>query len=1337
MAEYIISKSEEDYLTTLNHDSMFVLKGGYADETRILEKSYMDVSAGASTGKTYVSSGGTMNVLKGGSADDVLLYNKGLLSVFKGGEVNWVGLNGVASAVIAKGAYVGYLGISAGVAALSGTVSSTILGKNGLLNIYGGMVSSATFYNSGSAFLYGGTIGSALFYDFTTLDVGKGGTVKEAVICGGSLTVSQGGKANDVLVKEDGRMYLEGGTAGSVTVQEDGRFYLSCGTVGSATILEDGVFDFFSGTVNDLSIDHGSGEAYFGTVKNLTLNGARMDIYSGTINNLALNDGSMELSSCKVNKAFVNGTFVAYGGTVSNIVMDENGYIDFYDGAQGNNIQLGYDAFVRAEGNVVLNNVKVASEGYFEIDEGSTVKGLSIDAGATCWIQSGCTATKVNWTPGNGYLYVKENTTVTFTSKYSGVYLGSDGAHDSRTKELFEQKIAGESSAYVMKGGSASGIELTDYGLMEVWNGGKATQTTCSNYGEMAVYEGGTAEGVTLGEDGGLYVYGGRANDVVVSSGAGMDICGGSASGVRIESGGSFRICSATVTDLDWTPFSGKVYLGEGAHVTFKNELTGIYVGNHTTLQNHTEGEIQNWSVEYNSNAMYVMSEGTATQTTVFTGEMDVFSSGSAVQTFINGGSMCLYDGAGAMDTYVYGGGLYVYGGMAEYTTVYEDGKMFVGEGGSALNVTLETSSMSVGKGGFAGNLLISSGACMYVTSGGSVNTAHVSGGTYRDGGLIHVSSGAVVSNITLEYGATLYVEKGAKALNVSSSYGATVISDKGATVKVAATLEAFSPDCDYDEKNGWEYKKKKTVNQLVLNSDVKELNGGLYVTNLKFDEKNQMTYDLYSNYVGYGDEIDFLKIDLDAPAILSFRVEATDAAKFTIWKYDGTKMVSLQSTALKEQDIFQAKGTKGIKADFISFVGTRYGAETKGILLEDGEYYLSMESTNAAKGGNAYYNVHLSNDCVYFGHGDPDDDDGNNLPDYYSVGMLYETTETEGLGGDWVGYDDKIDFRRFSLEKGAKLSFKVEATDAAKFTIWKYDAKKNKLVSVQSTALKKIATTTSSDKDGKKMYTEYSYSVTTAGTLLGHGTYYYSVESTNAAKGGNAIYEVYLNGEGSEFFSLGDYSDDWTDMADYGPGSMQYADTGVITGPTDLDANWVGFDDEFDYTTFSVSENAKMSFSVTADDAVKFTVFTLTEGKNGWKQNTLLSVTVKPKKTGSAQTVETKEYAFSGKLAGHYFYSVQSLNAKKAGPGANYQVSVNTFLPASVDIKDALVPLDGADACALAMPETSDSLGISDALSLGGYDADVLADASAVSLAGLNGQSDLLGLATLACSAK
>ena len=159
-----------------------------------------------------------------------------------------------------------------------------------------------------------------------------------------------------------------------------------------------------------------------------------------------------------------------------------------------------------------------------------------------------------------------------------------------------------------------------------------------------------------------------------------------------------------------------------------------------------------------------------------------------------------------------------------------------------------------------------------------------------------------------------------------------------------------FYIDCD-DGTNDWLYDKKLGVNPAEfatnhITSDTTDVYLDVY----------DVSRDGYDNFVGFGDAVDFAKITLDQAASISFSMNATDAAKFVIYSLTEKKggkytMKALQTTKLK-------KAAKD---------ATEYTAETKALSLEAGEYFISMESTNAKKGGAAYYNVTLNADaCVW-----------------------------------------------------------------------------------------------------------------------------------------------------------------------------------------------------------------------------------------------------------------------------------------------------------------------------------------------------------------------------------
>lgn len=160
---------------------------------------------------------------------------------------------------------------------------------------------------------------------------------------------------------------------------------------------------------------------------------------------------------------------------------------------------------------------------------------------------------------------------------------------------------------------------------------------------------------------------------------------------------------------------------------------------------------------------------------------------------------------------------------------------------------------------------------------------------------------------------------------------------------------------CVDDKWNNWLYDKTKEKkneeprNLQVVNSAATAITST--TKEILLDKKNSVNVNGRKNFVGYGDDTDFGKISLAQSAKVSFTINATDAAKFTICSlvYNEKKKTysvkTILSAALK-------------KADKNS---TEYTTTTKPVQLADGIYYVSVESTNAKKGGNAYYNVEIS----------------------------------------------------------------------------------------------------------------------------------------------------------------------------------------------------------------------------------------------------------------------------------------------------------------------------------------------------------------------------------------
>ena len=200
------------------------------------------------------------------------------------------------------------------------------------------------------------------------------------------------------------------------------------------------------------------------------------------------------------------------------------------------------------------------------------------------------------------------------------------------------------------------------------------------------------------------------------------------------------------------------------------------------------------------------------------------------------------------------------------------------------------------------------------------------------------------ISGVLLTKG-TYYIQ--AEALSASKGTNADF------TVKLSSS-SVFNVDCD-GGSNNWLYDKKLGVNdaEFVVTKLTPET-ADVYL------DVCDVGRNCYDNFVGFGDPVDFAKITLDQAATISFSMNATDAAKFVIYSLTEKKngkytMKALQTTKLK-------KATKD---------ATEYTAETKALSLEAGDYFVSMESTNAKKGGSAYYNVTLNTDACVWPAGD------------------------------------------------------------------------------------------------------------------------------------------------------------------------------------------------------------------------------------------------------------------------------------------------------------------------------------------------------------------------------
>lgn len=298
---------------------------------------------------------------------------------------------------------------------------------------------------------------------------------------------------------------------------------------------------------------------------------------------------------------------------------------------------------------------------------------------------------------------------------------------------------------------------------------------------------------------------------------------------------------------------------------------------------------------------------------------------------------------------------------------------------------------------------------------------------------------------------------------------------------------------------------------------------------------------------VGKEDIFDYNAITLEHAAKIRFDIIASDKTKFQVYKL------------IEKKGNYSLKALRSVspKKDKISGA---YANTTKDLLFTAGRYYISIQSTNKKSILNTNYSINVDGDFFNKAGNNNNWADMKTAGSSGNVGNLGVIDTSKSLITDgWVGFSDKINYEKITLNTAAKLNFNLTATDKTRFAV--YSLKENiggkcSLKTLQNTILKKTKSTDASAA---------SYFATTKDLFLAAGTYYISMYSTNANQGGNAEYSINVEGK---FSTKADNSNDkWTSVLD----TTGVTDHGVFSG-------WVGFGDEADFMKLDVSSDGRLS---------------------------------------------------------------------------------------------------------------------------------------------------------------
>ena len=874
----------------------------------------------------------------------------------------------------------------------------------------------------------------------------------------------------------------------------------------------------------------------------------------------------------------------------------------------------------------------------------------------------------------------------------------------------------GTANDTVLRGGSSyvsdGGAQLIEFfsGGLTVLDGGMANGGVLHE-GSIVVSNGGTAAEIV--ENGGLLHVskGGSVNSATVNGGRLSISDGGTLNGASINRGGRLTVSSGG-TAVEIEENGGYIEVADGAEVSFtEHTVSGLNLYDLATIHSKTKAVE---AVIGNGGCLYI-SGGTADSVVVSGGGLLCVCSDGRL-----GGNVTIEN-----DAFVsaFAGAVLDFGSQLVFSED-EDSARITSRAAISGSLTIEEGAILSGRATFARNADVRiDGTVVFDITNGTTDPLFT--------GFSIIAGTPAFSLITEEKAGIYLLADGVSSFNSPVKFGDTVLTADGTAVQIGnfeyalgiagSTLylkiaDRTLPPDDGPEKAPWNNnlldRSRGGLSQNFDDFVMTPLGYGfkeILLDRIDSVKHNAGNGETYNNFVGYGDEFDYAKINLAKNAKLSFDIDATDAVKFTLYKL-------VRKTGRNNKVTYSLKQ---IQATSLKRGETK--KTSKQILIEAGEYYISVQSTNANKtDAAAFYNVALAENGAAPSKFYLDCDDGGNNWLYDkglggwndtvldSVAFAFDSktaiqVDDDVLGhkdgekayANFVGFGDAMDVRKIELAHAAKLSFSVEHTGGkAKFILYRINEKGRMVAVIPGKTFKSGGST--------------------AEKVLEKGVYYIAVQSAGAKNGDEVYYDVNVDGT---FYNDGDAGTNdylWTRSDGWNEAVVNSTAKALAAEAFQVDAdvlnvkrggtvytNFVGTGDTGDVVKIQAAAGMTVCFNVEATDAVSFVIYERVFKNNRYSQKVLQTTNLTAKNGFRNDAVM---YTF--KNDGDFYVGVMSANAKK-GSEAYYNVEI-----ASV-VNSSAASLDAPVSAGLAMEEASDSLDLAGELSPVQYAAGTPADVS------------------------
>ncbi len=545
------------------------------------------------------------------------------------------------------------------------------------------------------------------------------------------------------------------------------------------------------------------------------------------------------------------------GGQLGGFSFAESRYFDLITNGVAT---VAYHVSVQGNTMTVLNggtaaDITVNSSAHMKISSGGTGLNNTIASYCSITVISGGIVSNTKFS-GNGTLYISGGTAYNTKLVTGGhIYISSGGlAQDT--------EIGQNGFATVTDNGMLSNTILNSGGSMTCSSGGIAADTTI-HWGTMSMYNGTHHGSLYIGSAGTVLASGGSIIDFTLTDRTASDdylindlarISGTPTYTITVDanqSEGEYKLAQGADS------FTGTITIGDGTNNYGKLTVNGATLSYNDTeyTLTKTDGNLL-LNVEKIPPAVFIYSSGelissgsVLTNATLAKGAddlMHIYNGGTASNAVVkNGGSMCISSGGMAYAPIISGGSVQImaYGQMD--TAVISGGEITVYESGIVTAPVIYGGTLHVSSGATLSGATVSCWiANNTASSWGEVilyNDAQVKDSFLYDESVMHVFSGGVVSNLTMQNRTKLNLNPelnlyaGASANGVTAKSGARITLQQGAHITSASinyntymTLLQGASATSTTIKGGMTVNKNAVAESNIVNGGTMNISGGV-----------------------------------------------------------------------------------------------------------------------------------------------------------------------------------------------------------------------------------------------------------------------------------------------------------------------------------------------------------------------------------------------------------------------------------------------------------------------------------------------------------------------------